>query len=176
MANKNREKKEKIVAGLKDKLGKSKGLVFTNYQGLTHKQLEGLKKAIKPMSAEVVIAKNTLLLRAIKDSSFNLQDSDLSAPTATVFLYDDPVEPLKQIAKLIKEVNLPTIKIGIIDGQKLSSEQVLKLSTLPSKDVLIARVIGQFKAPLFGLHRAFNWNLQKFVMTLKAIETKKGVN
>ena len=61
----NRQKKEGLVAELTEKVDKSKGIVFTNYQGLTHKQLETFKKAIKPMEAEYVAAKNSLLLIAL---------------------------------------------------------------------------------------------------------------
>ena len=66
--NKNRQKKEKIVAKLKEKIGKAKGLVFTNYQGLTHVQLEKLKNAVKPFNADLVVTKNTLLFRSLQIS------------------------------------------------------------------------------------------------------------
>lgn len=168
----NRAKKEKIVAKLAERIGKAKGLVFTNYQGLTHKQLEKLKKAVKSFNAEFVVTKNTLLLKSIKDFKDKLL-SPLQGATATLFLYGDPVEPLRQLAKAIKEFNLPTIKFGILDGQALTSDQVLKLSTLPSRETLLTQLVVGLKSPISGLHRALSWNLQKFVMILKAIESKK---
>lgn len=171
----NRQKKEKIVAELVEKVNRAKGLVFTSYQGLTHKQLEDLKKKVKPMDADFVATKNTLILRTIKDYKDKLL-SPLTGATATLFLYGDPVGPLKEIAKAIKEFNLPTIKFGILDGAMLTSEQILKLSTLASKEVLLSQLVAGLKSPIFGLHRALNWNLQKLVMTLKAIEKTKGVN
>ncbi len=187
----NRQKKEQIVAKLADKVSRAKGLVFTNYQGLTHVQLEKLKKAIKALNAELVVTKNTLLKLALgkvdkvervekveKSSStsttFSTFTTLLSGPTATLFLYADPIEPLKQLAKTIKELNLPTIKLGILEGQSLTSDQVLKLASLPSRDILIAQLIFQMKTPIYRLHRALGWNIQKLVMTLKAIESKKS--
>ena len=171
----NRQKKEKIVAELLDKVTRSKGIVFTNYQGLTHVQLEKLKKAIKPLKADLVITKNTLLFRSLQISSAKWADqiSNFKGSTATLFLYDDPVGPLKEIAKAIKEFNIPTIKFGILDGEALKSEQVIKLSVLPSRETLLTQLVFGLKSPISGLHRALNWNLQKFVMTLKAIEAKK---
>lgn len=168
----NRQKKEQIVAKLIEKATKAKGLVFTNYQGLTHKQLENLRKKVQAMDADFVATKNTLILKSIK----NLKDkllSPLQGATATLFLYGDPVGPLKEIAKAIKEFNLPTIKFGILDGQALTSDQVLKLSTLPSHEALLTQLVFALKSPISRLHRALNWNIQKFVMTLKAIETKR---
>lgn len=171
----NRAKKINIVSELSEKFAKAKAIVFTNYQGLTHKQLEGLKKGIKPFDGEFVVAKNTLVLKSLEKASIKIDNPDsLDGPTGTMFLYADPIEPLKKLAKIIKEFNLPTVKFGILDNQALTSEQVLKLAALPSRDTLIAQFVGGMKAPLFGLHRALNWNIQKLVLTLKAIETKKN--
>lgn len=168
----NRQKKEQIVAKLSEKIEKAKGIVFTNYQGLTHKQLEGLKKSLKSLNAELVVAKNTLLRLSLKNAKYD--DSDLKSPTAALLLYEDVVLPLKQLAKSIKDLGLPTIKFGIVDNQALTGDQLLKLASLPPRDMLIAQVLNGLKSPIFGLHRALNWNLQKLVMTLKAIENSKG--
>jgi large subunit ribosomal protein L10 len=169
-----RKQKEVIVDDLADKVSKSKALIFTNYQGLTHKQLEGFKKAIKPLESDYVVAKNTLVLRGLDKAGVKIEDpASLDGPTGTMFLYGDIVEPLKKLAKIIKELSLPTVKFGILDNQALTSDQVLKLATLPSRETLIAQVVGGLKSPIFGLHRALNWNLQKLVMTLNAVSQKK---
>ena len=169
----NRAKKEKIVAELAEKVNRSKGMVFTSYQGLTHKQLEKLKKAVKTLNADFVATKNTLLKLSLDQTQNNKNLSQLRDATATLFLYGDPVGPLKQLAKAIKEFNLPTIKFGILDGQALTSDQVLKLSTLPTREVLLTQLVFGLKSPISGLHRGLNWNLQKFVLTLRAVEKTK---
>lgn len=174
-ASKNRQAKETIVAEMSDKVGKAKGLVFTNYQGLTHQQIEGLKKSAKSLDAEYVITKNRLVLRSL--SSIALDDAakeKLQQPTATMFMYGDVVEPLKNLAKSLKEIELPTIKFGIIEGNVLSDTEVLRLSTLPPLQTLRAQLLGQMNAPIQGLHRALSWNMQSLVMTLQAIATKKA--
>ena len=170
----NRQKKEQIVAKLVDKLTKAKGLVFANYQGLTHKQLENLKRKVKAANADLVVTKNTLLKRSLEISNFKFQISNFKLPTATLFLYSDPIEPLKQLAKTIKEFSLPTVKLGIIEGKKLTSDEVLKLATLPSRDVLIAQLLYQMKAPIYRLHRTLSWDTQRLVLTLKAVEKTKA--
>ena len=173
--HKNRQKKEQIVAKLSEKARRAKGLVFTNYQGLTHVQLEKLKKALKQANAELVVTKNTLLKLALGKVAKEPKETKETqqGPTATLFLYADPIEPLKQLARTIKELKLPAVKFGIIDGKSLTGEQVLTLATLPAFDVLMAQLLFQMKAPLIGLHRALGWEIQRFVLTLKAIE-KKG--
>lgn len=186
--SKNREKKEQLVSKLSEKIGRAKGLVFTNYQGLTHKQLEELKKSLKGANAELVVTKNTLLKLAL--TAHGLQttavdglsagkagsqtaESFLNNPTATIFEYEDVIAPLKHLAKTLKNLGLPTIKFGILDGQALDSEQLLKLSSLPGREVLLAQFVGALKSPIFGLHRALNWNLQKLVMTFEQIKNQK---
>ncbi len=165
----NRQKKEGIVAELLDKKGRAKAMIFTNYQGLTHKQIEGLKKGIKKADAEFVVAKNTLLQKAMTGIK---EIESLKGPTGTIFAYSDIVAPLKEVARIIKQFTLPTIKFGVLEGQVLNSEQILKISSLPTREVLIAQFVGDLKAPIFGLHRALNWNLQKLVMTLDQISKK----
>lgn len=166
-----RQKKETIVAELAEKAGKAKALVFTNYQGLTHIQLEQLKKALKKTNAEYVIAKNTLLKLALGQTQ---GDKEFELPTATLFIYEDIVAPLKELAKTIKNLKLPAIKFGILEGKLITEQEVLKISILPSREVLIAQVIGGMKSPLYGLHRALQWNIQKLVLTLGVIQKTKS--
>jgi large subunit ribosomal protein L10 len=170
----NRQKKIEIVADLNEKIGRSKAIIFTNFEKVTHKQLETLKRAIKPMDAEYVVAKNSLVLRALEENKIKLEgENPLQGPTGTLLLYGDVVTPLKQLAKTMKELGLLNIKVGIMENKFLTGEQILKISTLPSREVLLSQIAAGLKAPISGLHRALNWNLQKFVLTLAAIAKNK---
>jgi len=169
-----RERKETIISELNDKVGKAKAFVFTNYQGLTHQQIEDLKKAAKKADAEYVITKNTLMLRALDSVELSEEDKKhFEQPTATLFLYDDIIEPVKALAKSVKTLQLPAVKFGILDGKTITADGVIKLSTLPPMPVLRVQVLGQMMAPVQGLHRALNWNMQTLVMTLNQIAQKK---
>lgn len=169
--SKNKEKKMAVVASLSDKFGKAKAVVFTNYAGLTHQQIEALKRELKKAESEFVVAKNSLIERS---SAKKLEGEHvLEGQTGTLFLYNDIVEPLKALAKTIKELNLPDVKFGIMDGNFITADQVSKLATLPTRDVLLAQVVFGLKSPISGLHRALNWNLQKLVMTLNAVAQSK---
>lgn len=170
----NRVKKQQLVAEISEKVSKSKAMVFTNYTGLTHKQLEEFKREIKKSNAEFAVAKNTLLKRALTDANLETGDpKNFDLPTGAMFLYGDVVEPLKALAKMVKDFEKPQIKFGLLEGRLMSDKEVLKLSTLPSREVLLAQLAGMMMSPIQGLHRSLSWNLQKFVMTLAAIEKKK---
>ncbi len=182
----NRQKKEVLIAEYTEKVDKAKGIVFANYQGLTHLQLEAMKKALKKDEAEFVAAKNTLLLRALSGKvDVTSEKEKFTQPTGALFIYNDIIAPLKTLTKTIKEFTLPVIKFGVLSAkggsasgregfQILTASDVVKLSNLAPLPVLRAQLLGQMKAPISGLHRALNWNLQNLVLTLNAIKEKKA--
>ena len=172
----NRKKKEVIVAKIVDRLESANGLVFANYEGLTHKQIEELKKQLKEVSATFAITKNTLLKLSLKQTEKfkDFADDDIFVePTATVFISGDSVEALKKLTKSQKDLGLPTIKFGILDGVMMDEAQVIKLSTLPNKQTLIAQFVGTLNSPITGLVYVLSANMQKLVMVLNAIAQSK---
>lgn len=186
--SKKKEKKQSVVAELTEKVQKAKAIVFSNYQGMTHQQIETLKKALKKVNAELVVAKNTLMIRAIETTGVKTEKGELKEklqqPTITLLAYEDTVTPLKELTKSFKTMSLPQIKFGIFSSkgrsasggdswELLAEPDIIRLSTLPPQDMLIAQFVGGLKSPLYGLHRALNWNLQKFVMTLNVIQQAK---
>jgi large subunit ribosomal protein L10 len=173
--SKNRQKKEQLVSELVEKVDKSQGMVFANYQGLTHQQLENMKRNLKKANSEFVAVKNTLLERALADKiDKQTAVEHFKQPTGALFIYSDIVDPLKELTKTIKEFKIPVIKFGILDGKVVTDQEVTKIASLPPLPALRAQLLGQMKAPISGLHRALQWNLQSLVMTLKAIESKKS--
>jgi len=168
----NRQKKIAIIAEVAEKVEKAHAMVFTDFSGLTHKQLENFKKEIRKSDAQFAATKNTLLKRALGDK-ISGQEDKFQHPTGTLFMYGDIVEPLKLLAKMIKDFEKPTIKFGLLDGKVVSDSEVKKLATLPSREVLIGQLLGMLNSPIQGLHRALSWNMVKFVMTIKVIENSK---
>lgn len=172
----NRQKKEQIVAELVEKIDSSNGLVFADYQGLTHKQLESLKKELKKLDSTIVVTKNSLVKLSLGKSK-NFADfkdnAGLDRPTAALLLRGDIVEPLKKLQKAIKEFGLPKIKFGILEGQALDETQVLRIASLPNRETLLAQFVGTLNSPIQGLVVTLNGTIQKFVMTLNAIAQNK---
>ena len=176
--SKNKEEKIAIVAEVKEKVEKSKAMVFTSYKGLTHKQLESFKREIKKTDAQFLVAKNTLIRKALAETntaveSVDLTNDQLQGQTGAMFLYADVVEPLKILAKLVKELEKPEIKFGILDGKVITKSDVLKLSTLPNRETLIAQMLSLMQSPMTRLAKGLNCNIVKLVMTLNAIASSK---
>lgn len=166
-----------IVKELKDKVAKAKSVTFTDYIGLSANKVNDLRRELENNGSEMIVAKNTLLRNALKEEG--VKDADklaehLKGPTAAIFSYNDAVSPLKTIYSFIKNFELPKVKVGLFDGVLTSAEQVEEISKLPSKEVLIAQLLGALKSPLNGTVQVFSGVQRKFVYAVKAIADKKG--
>jgi large subunit ribosomal protein L10 len=171
-----RERKETLVAEIVEKIDSSNGLVFTDYKGITHQQLEALRKELKAVDSSLLIAKNSLMKISMgKSKNFaDYKDNEaLEGPAATLFIGKDSIEPLKKLQKSIKDTGLPVIKFGVLEGQLLDEAGVLKLATLPSREVLLAQFVGMLNSPIQRFVSGLNAIPQKFVMTLDAIAKAK---
>ena len=169
-------RKEQIVAELVEKFDSSNALVFADYQGLTNKQLEELKKELKKLDAGFVVAKNTLLKLALdksRDFKIAKDNEGLGRPTAALFIKGDMIEPLKKLQIAIKNFGLPKIKFGILEGAVVDEAGVLQIASLPTRDVLLAQFVGTLNFPIRGLATALSATIQKFVMTLDLISKSK---
>lgn len=170
-----RPRKEAIVEELTQKLEASKGVVFTDYKGLTAKQTEDIKTQLREANATFAVTKNSLLKLSLQKSHFAdvAKEIDLNNPTATLFMAGDTIIPLKAIAKAFKDFNLPKVKFGIIEGQALDEEGVLKLASLPPREVLLGQLVGMLNSPIQGFVLALNGTLQKLVIVLDAVAKSK---
>ena len=168
------QKKIDQVKELTTKLEKAKDLVLTDYTGLTHKQLEELRRALKKTQAELTIPKNTLLKRALTEVKKSISDTHLQGATATLFAYADEVAPLKALIKFFKDATHGTVRAGLLGTNELNAAEIERLSTLPSREQLLSQLVGQLEAPLYGLHNALSWNIRKLVWTLDGIKNTKS--
>lgn len=165
-------KKIETVSVLTQKVSRAKVMVVADYRGLKHKQLEGVRQALKKLDAELVVAKNRLLLRALGDKKESLQ-TFLSDTTATLFAYADEVAPLKELLKFFKTAGFGKAKGGLLGAVPLSEADVTRLATLPSRDMLLGSLVRQLNAPIQGLHYALQWNMNRLVWGLNAVKEKK---
>lgn len=180
-ATKINQRKSDAVSQLADKLGKAKAFFLTDYRGLTHQQVETLKKTLKKVEGEFLVAKNTLLRIAMKQLNPSISsgqtmkqlEEQLKNPTATFFSYGDEISAIKELANFIKTTQLPKIKIGFFAGNIASEADFQKLASLPTRSVLLATLVNRLKSPIYGLHFALNWNLERLVIVLNNIKSKK---
>ncbi len=166
------QRKIDTVATLTDKVSKAKVMVLADYRGLKHKQLEELRRNLKKTNGEFMIAKNRLILRALGERADSIREP-LNNETAVLFAYQDEVAPLKEMLKFFKAAGVGKPKAGLMGAAVMNESDIAKLATLPSREVLLGKLVGQLNAPIQGLHYALQWNMNKLVWALNAIKGKK---
>ena len=167
--------KEKVVEELNSVFGKATSAVLANYQGIAASDLTALRSHLKSRSLDFRVIKNTLAQIAARDTPFEALEADFTGPVSILVSYDDPIAPAKALADYAKtkpEKN-PEILCGLIDGKKISPEEVKVLSNLPSKEVLISQMLSVFQGPTTQFVGVFNGLLRKMVGTLDAVREKK---
>ncbi|MAF13941.1 MAG: 50S ribosomal protein L10 [Parcubacteria group bacterium] len=172
---KTRQEKEQAVKDFTEKINKSKSLVFVNFDGLKVNEVEGLRKTCRAENVEYLVAKKTLMKKAFKESGLEGVDpKTFENAVATVFGYDDEVAPARIVQNFAKDHEALVAFGGILEGQFVDQTKVLELSKLPSKDELLAKVVGSIKAPVAGFVNVLSGNLRNLVYTLTAIKDSKN--
>lgn len=169
----NKQKKVDEVKNLTEKINKSTSIIFTDFRGLTHIKLEELRRILHKNDAQIQIVKNRLFKRAMGNKASGLSDI-LTDSTAVMFCYGDQVIPVKELVKYFKAANVGKAKGGFMKENVLSADDVKKLSGLPSKLELLAKLVGQMNAPIQNLHYGLSWNLNRLAWALNSIKNSKS--
>jgi len=165
-------KNVKQLEVLIDKLQQAKSLVLADYRGLNVNQIQELRQQVREAGGELLVAKNTLTQLALEKLNFSIPTEELAiftGPTILLFAYEDEIAPLKTLADFAKTNDLPEIKAGFLGQDYLDQEKASQLAQLPSKEDLIAKVVGLINSPRVNLVFVLRANLQKLVMVIKAI-------
>lgn len=164
--------KEASVAELTKSFESSSAVLLTEYRGLTVAQLKELRNTIR-QDAEFAVVKNTLTKIAANNVGISALDDELKGPSAIAFVHGDPVAVAKGLRAFAKAHPLLVIKGGYFDGRPLSAEEVGKLADLESREVLLAKAAGMFKASLSKAAALFQAPLSKTVRTVEALREKQ---
>ena len=165
-----------IVETLKEKIKKAKSIIVTSYSGLKSEDMNSLRAKMRDKNAEVAVAKNTLIKLALKENDLLSKDleKDLKGNTAVILGYEDALSPIKVLFDFVKNIELPNIISGVVDGSYNSLEKLETLSKLPSKEELIAKVVGGFKSPINGIVNVLGGSKRKIVIVLAEIAKTKS--
>ncbi len=167
------EEKQGFIKNIQDLFEESKDYIFTDYRGLTVSQISKLRTKLREENATFRVVKNRYAKIALKNLEMPQVDEMLIGPTAVAL----PKEESGAVAKVLVEFGKDApveIKGGIIDGQVFDAKQMEAYSKLPTRDELIAKLMGTMNAPLQHLAYAINGIPSKLVRTLKAVADKKG--
>ncbi len=147
------EQKKTAVAELVEKLKSAQAGVVVDYRGLTVEEDTKLRAKFREAGVEYKVIKNTLTRFAIKEVGFDAMDEQLNGPTSLAISADDPVAPAKIISDFAKENENIKIKAGFLDGKVISLDEIKTLANTPSRDVLIAKIMGSLNSPVSALVR-----------------------
>ena len=161
------------VAELKDLLSSSKGAVLVDYCGLTVAEDTELRSKMREAGVKYMVAKNTFIRIAAKEAGVEGLDSYLEHNTAVAFSAEDPVAPAKILNDFSKDHKALEIKAGILDGKVIALDEVKALAELPSRDELLAKLVGSMQAPISGLVNVLQGNIRNMVYVLDAVRAKK---
>lgn len=168
------EEKKQIVAELTEKVRSAVCGVLVNYRGITVEQDTQLRAEMRKAGVEYVVMKNTLTRFAMKECGYDDILPVLENMTAIAISKEDPVAPAKILKSYADKIESFNIKAGFVDGEIIDVAGVEQLATLPSKEVLIAKVMGSLNSPIYGLVNVLNGNLRGLACVLQAIHDKKA--
>ncbi len=166
-----RPDKAAAVAELTENFRESNAAVLTEYRGLTVAQLKQLRRSLSG-NATYAVVKNTLTAIAAKEAGIEI-DADFKGPSAIAFVTGDPVEAAKGLRDFAKANPALVIKGGVLDGRSLTAAEITKLADLESREVLLAKLAGAFKQPLYQAAYLFNAPASQAVRTIDALRLKQ---
>jgi len=169
-----RPEKEAIVEEMKEKLS-SQGVVLVSYNKLDVKTAMQLRRTFLKHGVEYKVIKNTLTRIAADNLGVEGLNDLLSGPNGLATSKDDPVAPAAALKEFFKETNSEAIaiKAGVLDGKVIDPNGVKALADLPSKEQLLATLAATLLAPITGLARALNGNVQNLAYALEAVRKQK---
>ena len=164
-----KQKKEQLIEELTKSLSRCTIAIATDYRGLTAKEMLQLRRRLTAMGIEYKVIKNTLTRFAADKADKKQLEPLLTGPVAIAFGYDDVLKPAQVLREHIRAVgSVLQIKGGILGDKLLTPEDVIALATMPSREVLIARLMGQLQAPLQALHNVLSAPLRGFLNVMQA--------
>ena len=154
--NNNRSLKEAKVAEIKEKLEKANSVVLSQYQGLTVEEDTVLRKNLREAGVEYKVYKNTLVILAAKELGLEGIVEYLEGPVAIAFGYEDVTVAARVLNDFAKDHKALELKAGIVDGELYDAAKIQQLATIPSKEVLIAKLLGSIKSPISSFARVIS--------------------
>lgn len=157
------ENKKQVVAEIAEKMKNSASFILVDYKGINVEQITALRQRSRASGVEYKVYKNTFMRFAAKECGFDELEDSLKGSSAIIFSESDPIAAPKLISDFVKDNKLQILnfKAGVIDGKVESAEAIKKISQLPSREVLLSKMLGSLNAPI-----------AKFVYVVNAIKEK----
>jgi len=155
------ELKQPIVEEIKENLKDAKSLVLVDYRGLTVEQDTKLRKTMRENNLVYKVYKNTMVKRAIEGTEFESLNNDLEGPTAIVVSKEDATAPARLISEFAKANPELEIKTGVVEGTYYDNNGIKVIATIPSREVLISKLLGSMQSPIANFARVIKQIAEK---------------
>ncbi len=142
------EQKQVVVNEIREKVEKASSIVLVDARGLTVEQDTELRKKLRAEGVDYKVYKNTMINFAIQDTAFEGLKDYLAGPTTVAFSYDDPTAASRVLAETAKEAEALEFKAGVLEGTTYDAEGMKVIASIPSRDVLLSKLLGSFKSPM----------------------------
>lgn len=168
--------KAAVVTEMKEKLQSAQGAVFVGFTKLDVATVTKLRRKFREGGVEYKVIKNTLTRIAANELGYDALSPILEGPTAIAFSTEDEIAPAKILKEFIKETKTQalSVKAGIADGQVIDAASVDALASLPSREELLAKLLGSMQAPISGVVNVLQGNIRNMVYVLDAVRAKKA--
>ncbi len=168
------QKNIEAVDKLTEKLSKAKAVYFTDYLGLNVDDITVLRGEFFKENVDYTVAKNTLIKLAAKKNEIDGLDDFLSGPTAIAISFEDPTGPARVLKKFTKDHDLPEVKGIIFDGEVFAGTEFKRIASLPTKDQLLATLVGMLKSPMTKLAQTVKAPMSNLGYALSSLKEQKS--
>ena len=165
--------KKRIVEDLHEKFSKSKVVILTDYKGLDVDSINDLRRKLRESQIQYQVVKNSLLIKASKDTDVELIKDSFKGPSAVALSFDDPVSPAKVLTKFAVENEKLEIKVGVMNGKVLDISAIKALSALPSREILIGQLLSVMNGVPTSFVRALVDVQRRLLNVMVAIKEQK---
>ena len=168
-----RKQKQQQVDYIAEKFEKAKSVIFADYRGLNVAEITELRSKLSEAESTIKVVKNRLAKRAAKDAKIEGLDEHLTGPTAMASSEVDPVVPAKVLVDFAKTHDVLEIKAGLMDGKVLDLATINMLAQLPSRDVLLSKMLSSMNAPITNFTMTIAAIPRQLVNVISAIKDTK---
>ena len=162
------QRKIESVADLTDKLSRTQFMVVADYRGLTVAEITDLRRRLHETGAELVVAKNTLTLRAAKAAGYGAIEPLLAGPTALAFAYDDVAKAAKAINDFNRGPKKLVVRGGMLGKDLLAGNAIDQVASLPSREQVLGQIVGGISSPVAGVVGVINAAITNVLYVLQA--------
>lgn len=169
------DKKREIAAKISEMYDKSASFYLIDFSGLTAMEAVALRREFRKVNAEMFVAKNTLFNRVLTEKGVtNIPADKFTGPTGIAFAYGDPIAPAKVIRKSFDKDKKPVLKAAIIEGAFFDGAKIKEISELPTREELIAGILGALNAPASGIVGAVNAVMRDLASVIEEVAKKRA--